>query len=58
MEAGYWHLYRYDPTRAQAGKNPFQLDSKAPTGSPGGLFAGRESVGLPWLFASRIEPSA
>lgn len=33
VEAGYWHLYRYDPTRAQAGKNPFQLDSKAPTGS-------------------------
>ena len=31
VEAGYWHLYRYDPTLEAAGKNPFQLDSKEPT---------------------------
>ncbi len=31
VEAGYWHLYRYDPRLAADGKNPFQLDSKAPT---------------------------
>ena len=31
VEAGYWHLFRYDPRLAEAGKNPFQLDSKAPT---------------------------
>ena len=31
VEAGYWHLYRYDPRLAAEGKNPFQLDSKAPT---------------------------
>lgn len=31
VEAGYWTLYRYDPRLAQEGKNPFQLDSKAPT---------------------------
>lgn len=32
MECGYWHLYRYDPRRKEAGENPFVLDSKAPTG--------------------------
>lgn len=32
VEAGYWHLWRYDPHLAEQGKNPFQLDSKAPTG--------------------------
>ncbi len=30
VDAGYWHLFRYDPRRAMEGKNPFQLDSKAP----------------------------
>ena len=33
VEAGYWHLYRYDPRRIEEGKEPFMLDSKAPTGS-------------------------
>jgi len=33
VEAGYWHLYRYNPLLKQDGKNPFVLDSKAPTGS-------------------------
>ena len=32
VECGYWHLYRYDPRLKAEGKNPFQLDSKAPTG--------------------------
>ena len=31
VAAGYWHLWRYDPRRAEEGKNPFQLDSKKPT---------------------------
>ena len=31
VQAGYWHTFRYDPRRADEGKNPFQLDSKAPT---------------------------
>ncbi len=31
VEAGYWHLFRFDPRLKDAGKNPFQLDSKAPT---------------------------
>ncbi len=33
VEAGYWHLFRYDPRLSAEGKNPFQLDSKAPTAS-------------------------
>jgi pyruvate-ferredoxin/flavodoxin oxidoreductase len=30
VEAGYWHLFRYNPMLEQEGKNPFQLDSKEP----------------------------
>ncbi len=30
VESGYWPLYRFDPTLADAGKNPFQLDSRDP----------------------------
>ena len=30
VEAGYWHLYRYNPDLIAQGKNPFVLDSKAP----------------------------
>ncbi len=29
-ESGYWPTFRYDPTLEEKGKNPFQLDSKAP----------------------------
>ncbi|MFC2099208.1 pyruvate:ferredoxin (flavodoxin) oxidoreductase [Candidatus Bipolaricaulota bacterium] len=32
VEAGYWPLYRYDPRLKDEGKNPFQFDSKEPTG--------------------------
>ena len=31
VDAGYWHLYRYNPALEEQGKNPFQLDSKEPT---------------------------
>lgn len=31
VEAGYWHLYRYNPLLKEQGKNPFTLDSKEPT---------------------------
>ena len=31
VEAGYWHLYRYNPDLKKEGKNPFILDSKEPT---------------------------
>lgn len=30
VEAGYWHLYRYNPMLEEEGKNPFTLDSKEP----------------------------
>ncbi len=30
VEAGYWHLWRYNPALEKEGKNPFQLDSKEP----------------------------
>ncbi|MGI6148700.1 MAG: pyruvate:ferredoxin (flavodoxin) oxidoreductase [Firmicutes bacterium] len=33
VEAGYWHLYRYNPLRKQTGQNPFTLDSPEPTAS-------------------------
>jgi pyruvate-ferredoxin/flavodoxin oxidoreductase len=33
VAAGYWKNFRYDPRLAEQGKNPFQLDSKAPTES-------------------------
>ncbi len=30
VEAGFWHLYRYNPMLEEEGKNPFVLDSKEP----------------------------
>ena len=33
VQAGYWHLWRFDPRLAEEGKNPFQLDSKEPSES-------------------------
>jgi pyruvate-ferredoxin/flavodoxin oxidoreductase len=30
VDSGYWLLYRYNPTLKAEGKNPLQLDSKAP----------------------------
>ncbi len=31
VDCGYWNMFRYNPTLAAEGKNPFTLDSKAPT---------------------------
>ena len=31
VQCGHWPLFRYNPTLTAAGKNPFVLDSKAPT---------------------------
>ncbi len=31
VEAGYWHMYRFNPVLKEEGKNPFILDSKEPT---------------------------
>lgn len=33
VEAGYWHMYRFNPELKAEGKNPFILDSKEPTAS-------------------------
>jgi pyruvate-ferredoxin/flavodoxin oxidoreductase len=33
VAAGYWKNFRFDPRLAAEGKNPFQLDSKAPSAS-------------------------
>ena len=31
VQSGYWPLLRYNPILAKEGKNPLQLDSKAPS---------------------------
>ncbi len=31
VDAGYWHLWRYNPELVKEGKNPFTLDSKEPS---------------------------
>ena len=33
VAAGYWSMYRFNPTLKDEGKNPFTLDSKPPTAS-------------------------
>lgn len=33
VEAGYWHLYRYNPLKDREGENPFTLDSGEPSGN-------------------------
>lgn len=33
VAAGYWSMYRFNPALKEEGKNPFTLDSKAPTAS-------------------------
>jgi pyruvate-ferredoxin/flavodoxin oxidoreductase len=30
VNSGYWPLFRYNPNLGEQGKNPFQLDSRAP----------------------------
>jgi len=31
VDSGYWILYRFNPDLAAEGKNPLQIDSKAPS---------------------------
>jgi len=33
VDCGYWNMFRFNPALRAEGKNPFTLDSKAPTGS-------------------------
>jgi pyruvate-ferredoxin/flavodoxin oxidoreductase len=38
VETGYFPIFRYNPTLANDGKNPFKLDSKAPSKPLGEFF--------------------
>ncbi|MFG6326625.1 MAG: pyruvate:ferredoxin (flavodoxin) oxidoreductase [Lachnospiraceae bacterium] len=40
VTSGYWHLFRYNPQLKVEGKNPFTLDSKAPTTEYGDFLRG------------------
>ncbi|MBE6632381.1 MAG: pyruvate:ferredoxin (flavodoxin) oxidoreductase, partial [Ruminococcaceae bacterium] len=40
VEAGYWQMFRFNPANKAEGKNPFTLDSKAPTGDYREFLAG------------------
>ena len=31
VKSGYWHLFRFNPALKEEGKNPFSMDSKAPS---------------------------
>ncbi|MBR4768548.1 MAG: hypothetical protein IK088_06190, partial [Lachnospiraceae bacterium] len=31
VDCGYWNMFRYNPALKAEGKNPFTIDSKAPT---------------------------
>jgi pyruvate-ferredoxin/flavodoxin oxidoreductase len=52
VASGHWPLFRYDPRRAAAGKNPLQLDSKKPT-IPFREFAETE---MRFAILSRMHP--
>ena len=44
VTSGYWNLFRFNPTLAAEGKNPFHLDSKAPTTEYEDFIMGRSSL--------------
>ncbi|MCM1187426.1 MAG: pyruvate:ferredoxin (flavodoxin) oxidoreductase [Lachnoclostridium sp.] len=46
VEAGYYHLFRYDPSLKAQGKNPFQLDSKEPSLNYEDFLAGENRYAL------------
>ncbi len=57
VEAGYWHLYRYNPALREQGKNPFVLDSKAPTGDFREFILGENRyASLALSFPEKAEP--
>ncbi len=47
VQAGYWHLFRYDPRRLEKGRIPFQLDSPGPHYGLPGVHYRRGSLLLP-----------
>ncbi len=54
VDSGYWPLYRFDPRRKTEGKNPFQLDSKAPS-IPLKQYANNENR---YRMLQQIDPAA
>ena len=52
VDSAYWTLYRYNPTLAEAGKNPLKLDSKPPK-SHVREYAGKETR---FTILNRINP--
>jgi len=56
VEAGYWHLYRFDPRRKERGENPFILDSKAPTGDfQSFLMEETRYASMTWTFPEQAK---
>jgi pyruvate/2-oxoacid:ferredoxin oxidoreductase beta subunit len=55
VKSGYWPLYRYNPTLAAEGKNPFILDSKEPDGSLQEFLPVRSAM-PPCRRSSRMRP--
>lgn len=54
VECGYWHNWHYDPQLAEAGKNPFVLDSKKPDFSKFQDFIGTE---VRYTSLAKVEPT-
>jgi pyruvate-ferredoxin/flavodoxin oxidoreductase len=52
VSSGYLTLYRYNPALAEEGKNPLQLDSKAPTTSYEDFINGENR----WKVLKKINP--
>ncbi|MFV0401753.1 MAG: pyruvate:ferredoxin (flavodoxin) oxidoreductase [Oscillospiraceae bacterium] len=56
VASGYWNLFRFDPRLKAEGKNPFQLDSKAPTESYNDFITGEvRYTSLQRAFPERAE---
>ena len=56
VDCGYWQLYRYNPDLKEQGKNPFQLDSKDPTGDFQAFLAGENRyASLKLSFPEKAE---
>ncbi len=53
VASGYWPLYRFNPSLADEGKNPFSLDSKAPDGTMQEFLGGENRYAL----LERLHPA-
>lgn len=55
VDSGYWPLYRYNPTLADKGENPFTLDSKEPDGSLQEFLSGENRYAMLEKFYPEIS---